>query len=153
MGTHIHNSPFLTIYACSSMVRCVIPLSPSFLQGLLGFLAVSPFIVIVFLIHNHGFWWLAGWHTCCFFAISRTREHDLLPILQSLHNKVANLASNWTSSSIIVDNTQGEINTIKYAIASPIIYSCYILELLVCISIAYQFLHQCGIGLRCIVHG
>ena len=49
-----------------------------------------------------------------FFVISRTREQDLIPVLQALHNKVADYIPNWCPSSIIVDNAQAEINTLRY---------------------------------------
>ena len=49
-----------------------------------------------------------------FFAISRTREQDLLPVLQALHNRVARNNAAWSPSSIIVDNAQAEINTLRY---------------------------------------
>jgi hypothetical protein len=53
-----------------------------------------------------------------FFAISRTREQDLIPVLQALHNRVAKNKPNWSPSSIIVDNAQAEINTLRYCQSS-----------------------------------
>ena len=52
--------------------------------------------------------------TVAFFAISQTREQDLIPVLQALHNKVARNNATWSPSSIIVDNAQAEINTLRY---------------------------------------
>ena len=47
-----------------------------------------------------------------FFVISRTREQDLSPVLQALHQRVQSVNSDWNPSSIIVDNAQAEINTL-----------------------------------------
>jgi hypothetical protein len=49
-----------------------------------------------------------------FFAISRSREQDLTPVLQALHNRVSTHNTNWSPSSIIVDNAQAELNTLRY---------------------------------------
>ena len=49
-----------------------------------------------------------------FFAISRSREQDLVHVLQALHNRVAKTNATWCPSSIIVDNAQAEINTLRY---------------------------------------
>ena len=49
-----------------------------------------------------------------FFIISRTREHDLYPVLQALHKRVQSIAEDWNPSAIIVDNAQAEINTLRY---------------------------------------
>lgn len=48
-----------------------------------------------------------------FFVISRSREQELLPVLEALHQKIQCLKSDWTPSSIIVDNAQAEINTLR----------------------------------------
>jgi hypothetical protein len=47
-----------------------------------------------------------------FFVISRTREHDLRPVLQALYERVQITKYDWNPSSIIVDNAQAEINTL-----------------------------------------
>ena len=47
-----------------------------------------------------------------FFIISRTREQDLRPVLQALHDRVQKIRNDWNPSSIIVDNAQAEINTL-----------------------------------------
>jgi hypothetical protein len=49
-----------------------------------------------------------------FFAISRSREQDLTPVLQALYNRVSTHNTNWSPSSIIVDNAQAELNTLRY---------------------------------------
>lgn len=49
-----------------------------------------------------------------FFAISRSREQDLTPVLQALHKKVSTRNKKWSPSSIIVDNAQAELNTLRY---------------------------------------
>ena len=49
-----------------------------------------------------------------FFAISHTREQDLVHVLQALHMRVSKTNSEWSPSSIIVDNAQAEINTLRY---------------------------------------
>jgi len=48
-----------------------------------------------------------------FFVISRYREQELLPVLEALYQKIQCLKSNWTPSSIIVDNAHAEINTLR----------------------------------------
>ena len=48
-----------------------------------------------------------------FFAISRSHEQDLVPVLQALHNRVASRDPTWCPSSIIVDNAQAELNTLR----------------------------------------
>ena len=49
-----------------------------------------------------------------FFVISRTREQDLDPVLQALHHRVQSIKTDWCPSSIILDNAQAEINTLRY---------------------------------------
>ena len=51
-----------------------------------------------------------------FFVISRTREQDLHPVLHALHQRVHSLKTDWSPSSIIVDNAQAEINTLRYSL-------------------------------------
>lgn len=53
-----------------------------------------------------------------FFAISRMREQDLVPVLQALHKRVSKVKKDWSPSSIIVDNAQAEINTLGYVLLS-----------------------------------
>ena len=48
-----------------------------------------------------------------FFAISHMREQNLIPVLQSLHDRVTTRRKNWSPSSIIVDNAQAELNTLR----------------------------------------
>jgi hypothetical protein len=48
-----------------------------------------------------------------FFVISRSREQELHPVLQTLHQKIQSHKSDWTPSSIILDNAQAEINTLR----------------------------------------
>jgi hypothetical protein len=55
--------------------------------------------------------WTNGIHVV-FFAISRMQEDDLIPVLQSLHDRVTTCRENWSPSAIIVDNAQAEINTL-----------------------------------------
>jgi len=55
--------------------------------------------------------WRNGIHVA-FFAISRMQEDDLIPVLQSLHDRVTTRKENWSPSAIIVDNAQAEINTL-----------------------------------------
>lgn len=49
-----------------------------------------------------------------FFAISRSREQDLTPVLQALHSRVLKKNATWSPSSIVVDCAQAEINTMRY---------------------------------------
>ena len=49
-----------------------------------------------------------------FFVVSRSREDDLRPVLHALHYNVQSLHETWSPSSIIVDNAQAEINTLRY---------------------------------------
>lgn len=50
-----------------------------------------------------------------FFVISRTREQDLHPVLEALQNRLYTLKRDWAPSSIVVDNAQAEINTLRYS--------------------------------------
>lgn len=57
-----------------------------------------------------------------FFLVSRCREDDLRPLLDALHCNVQILHKTWSPSSIIVDNAQAEINTLRYI---PLCYAFY----------------------------
>ena len=57
-----------------------------------------------------------------FFVISRSCEHDLRHVLDALHCNVQSLHETWSPTSIIVDNAQAEINTLKYI---PLCYAFY----------------------------
>jgi hypothetical protein len=48
-----------------------------------------------------------------FFVVSRTREQDLQHVFQALQNKIHTVKRDWAPSSIIVDNAQAEINTMR----------------------------------------
>ena len=58
--------------------------------------------------------WRNGIHVV-FFVISRTREQDLHPVLEALQNRVHTLKRDWAPFSIVVDNAQAEINTLRYS--------------------------------------
>ena len=49
-----------------------------------------------------------------FFVISCTREQHLHHVLQALHYRVQRLKSDWSLSSIIVDNAHAKNNTLRY---------------------------------------
>ena len=50
-----------------------------------------------------------------FIVTSRTREQDLHHVLQALQKRVRTLKRDWGPTSIIVDNAQAELNTLRYS--------------------------------------
>ena len=68
--------------------------------------------------------WRNGIHVA-FFAISRTQEYDLIPVLRSLHHRITTRRENRCPSSIIVDNAQAEINTLRYLLVFFICWLCF----------------------------
>ena len=80
-----------------------------------------------------------------FFVISRTREQDLHPVLQALQIRIHTLKRDWAPSSIIVDNAQAEINTLRYS------WSCLTFFDIQCpIYVFHAQLYQpCVLNYRC----
>ena len=69
--------------------------------------------------------WKNGIHVV-FFVISRMQEQDLIPVFRSFHDRVTRLRANWCPSSIVVDNAQAEINTLRsFFIFSILCWSCF----------------------------
>ena len=65
-----------------------------------------------------------------FFVISRTREANLKPVFQALDIQMKKIQGTWRPSSLIVDNAQAEINTLRLLSYFPIIvHQCHILSL------------------------
>ena len=60
-----------------------------------------------------------------FLVISCTQEHGLILVLRSVHDRVTRLKKNWHPSSIVVDNTHAEINTLRYSLIFFIWWLCF----------------------------
>ena len=65
-----------------------------------------------------------------FFVVSRSREADIKPVLQALDIQMKKIQGTWRTSSLIVDNAQAEINTLRLLSYFPVIvHQCHILSL------------------------